>query len=273
MTPDMDLNTLRRRWLKKHLQELRAAKDEDEEKGGMLGFVGILCALIPLLTATVYFVGMRYYQGYLKQFGLDSTEFSPSADITLFTGFYLLLQFLLPYVVPLIAVLGTLFLALFAMLFAVKWRLTFSWWVIRFFVLSPLVQKGGKIANNYPAPFTFKSMIWLRNSILKLAVFIVPPLLVIMASEHLKPMGEDLAKKQIAQLEQGNWPISEAHSQSPLLGNKPHIRIACNGTYCAYRLMEGDTLLLRHDQIEQTRYRPEPPLTDDTKPPEAPVQP
>ncbi|GKQ64383.1 hypothetical protein KAM338_45600 [Aeromonas caviae] len=41
MTPDLDLNTLRRRWLKKHLQELRAAKNEEEEKGGILGFVGI----------------------------------------------------------------------------------------------------------------------------------------------------------------------------------------------------------------------------------------
>ncbi|MFS1163356.1 hypothetical protein ACLKQF_12340, partial [Aeromonas salmonicida] len=82
MTPDLDLNTLRRRWLKKHLQELRTAKNEEEKKGGMLGFVGILCALIPLLTATVYFVGMRYYQGYLGQFRLNSTEFSLSADIT-----------------------------------------------------------------------------------------------------------------------------------------------------------------------------------------------
>ncbi|MGE6117811.1 hypothetical protein ACLHZU_17145 [Aeromonas salmonicida] len=254
---EIDLTALKRKWLKKHLQELRASKDEDQEKGGMLGFVGILCALIPLLTATVYFVGMRYYQGYLGQFRLESTEFSPPADITLFTGFYLLIQLLLPYVVPVIVALGMLFLALFAMLFAVRWRLTLSWWVIRFFVLSPLVLKGGKIANNYPAPLTFNIMLWLQSSILKLAVFVVPPLLVIMASEHLKPMGEAFAKKQIDQLEQGKWPLTEAHSQSPLLGDEPHIRIACNGSHCAYRLKGGDTLILRFDQIEQTRYKPE----------------
>ncbi|TNI68796.1 hypothetical protein [Aeromonas media] len=270
---EIDLTALKRKWLKKHLQELRAANNEEEAKGGILGFVGILCALIPLLTATVYFVGMRYYQGYLGQFRLDSTEFSPSADITLFTGFFLLIQLLLPYVVPLLAALGTLFLALSIMLFAVKWRLTLSWWVIRFFVLCPLVLKGGKIANNYSAPFTFNAMLWLGNSIFKLAVFVVPPLLVIMASEHIKPMGEELARSQISSLEQGTWPVTEAHSQSPLLGNEPHIRIACNGTYCAYRLKEGDTLLLRHDQIEQTRYRPEPPLTDEAKASEAPVHP
>ncbi|AVP83849.1 hypothetical protein [Aeromonas hydrophila] len=256
MTPNLDLNTLRRRWLKKHLQELRAAKDEEKEKGGILGFIGILCALIPLLTAAVYFVGMRYYQGYLGQFRLDSTEFSPPADNTLFTGFYLLIQLLLPYVVPVIAALGTLFLTLFAMLFTVRWRLTLSWWVIRFFVLTPLVLKGGKIANNYPAPLTFNIMLWLKSSIFKLAIFIVPPLLVIIASEHLKPMGEELAQKQIDQLEQDKWPQTEAHSQSLLLGDKPHIRIACNASHCAYRLKGGDTLILRFDQIEETRYRP-----------------
>ncbi|MGE6099013.1 hypothetical protein [Aeromonas salmonicida] len=254
---EIDLTALKRKWLKKYLQELRASKDEDEDKAGMLGFVGILCALIPLLTATVYFVGMRYYQGYLGQFRLNSTEFSLSADITLFTGFYLLIQLLLPYVFPLLAALGMLFLALFVMLFAVRWRLTLSWWVIRFFVLYPLVLKGGKIANNYPAPFTFNAMLWLRNSIIKLAVFVVPPLLVIMASEHIKPMGEELARSQITRLEQGNLPITKAHSQSPLLGDEPHIRIACNNSHCAYRFKGGDTLTLRFDQIEQTRYKPE----------------
>ncbi|WP_113722046.1 hypothetical protein [Aeromonas salmonicida] len=56
---EMDLTALKRKWLKKHLQELRAEKDEDEEKVGMPGFVGIMCALLPLLTAAVYLVGMN----------------------------------------------------------------------------------------------------------------------------------------------------------------------------------------------------------------------
>lgn len=64
-------------------------------------------------------------------------------------------------------------------------------------------------------------MIWLQSSIFKLAIFIVPPLLVIMASEHLKPIGEELAQKQIDQLEQDKWPQTEAHGQSPLLGMSP----------------------------------------------------
>ncbi|GAJ51150.1 hypothetical protein ASA01S_222_00020, partial [Aeromonas salmonicida subsp. masoucida NBRC 13784] len=39
--------------------------------------------------------------------------------------------------------------------------------------------------------------------------------------------------------------------------DEPHIRIACNNSHCAYRLKGGDTLILRFDQIEQTRYKPE----------------
>ncbi|WP_247625880.1 hypothetical protein [Aeromonas genomosp. paramedia] len=269
----MDLNTLRRRWLKTHLQELRAAKNKEEAKGGMLRFVGILCAAIPLLTSAVYFVGMRYYHGYVGQFGLGSTEFSLPADTTLHLGFYLLIKLSLPFVLPLVLTVVGLLIMLSVLFFKARWRLTLSWWLFRFFVLLPVVLKGVKIAHRYPAPFTFDCLIWLKSAYLKFAIFILPPLLVIMTAEHINSMGEELARSQITRLEQGTWPVSEAHSQSPLLGDEPHIRIACNATYCAYRLKEGDTLLLRHDQIEQTRYRPEPPLTDDTKPPEASAHP
>ncbi|WP_376885675.1 hypothetical protein, partial [Aeromonas salmonicida] len=216
-----------------------------------------LCALIPLLTATVYFVGMRYYQGYLGQFSLESTEFSPPADVTLFHGFVLLLKLFLPCVLPLVMTVGILFVILSVLFFKVKWRLTLSWWAIRFFALQPIVLKGGEIAHNYPAPFTFNCLIWLKSAYLKFALFILPLLLVVWASEYTKPMGEEEANLQITHLEQGNWPLTEAHSQSPLLGDEPHIRIACNNSHCAYRLKGGDTLILRFDQIEQTRYKPE----------------
>ncbi len=257
MTPNLDLNTLRRRWLKKHLQELRAAKNEEEEKGGILGFVGILCALIPLMTAAVYFVGMRYYHGYLGQFGLEYTEFSQPADVTLFHGFVLLLKLFLPYVLPLVMTVGILFVILSVLFFKVKWRLTLSWWAIRFFALQPIVLKGMKIAHNYPAPFTFNCLTWLKGAYLKFALFILPLLLVVWASEYTKPMGEKEANLQITRLQQNKWPQTEAHSQSLMLGDEPHIRIACNASHCAYRLKGGDTLILRFDQIEETRYRPD----------------
>lgn len=254
---EMDLTALKRKWLKKHLQELRAEKDEDEEKVGMPGFVGIMCALLPLLTAAVYLVGMRYYHGYLHHFGLGYTEFSQPADVTLFHGFFLLLQLFLPYIFPLVMTVGVLFATLSYLFFKVKWRLTLSWWAIRFFVLLPIVKKGGRIAHNYPAPFTFSCLIWLKNTYFKFALFMLPILLVIWASEYTRPMGEKEANRQITHLEQGNWPLTEAHSQSLLLGDEPHIRIACNASHCAYRLKGGNTLILRFDQIEQTSYKPD----------------
>ena len=199
---EKDLTALKRKWLKKHLQALRAVKDEEEEKVGMPGFVGILCALLPLLTAAIYLVGMRYYHGYLDRFGLEYTEFSQPADVTLFHGFLLLLQLLLPYVFPLVMTVGVLFATLSCLFFKVRWRLTLSWWVVRFFVLLPIVMKGGKIARTYPAPFTFSCLIWLKNTYLKFALFMLPILLVIWASEYTRPMGEKEANKQITLLEQ-----------------------------------------------------------------------
>ena len=254
---EKDLTALKRKWLKKHLQALRAVKDEEQEKGTMLAFVGILCALLPILTAAVYFVGMRYYHGYLGQFGLKSDEFSLPPDTALFHGFYLLIQLFLPYVLPLVTAVAGLFLSLTFLFFKVKWRLRLSWWLFRLVERLTIVQKGGKIAHHYPAPFTFHCLSWLKRTYFKFTVFILPPLLVIMASEHIKPMGEELAKDQITLLEQGNWPESKAHSQSPLLGDEPHIRIGCNTAHCAYRLKGGDTLILRLDQITETRYRPD----------------
>ncbi len=254
---EKDLTALKRKWLKKHLQALRAVKDEEQEKGTMLAFVGILCALLPILTAAVYFVGMRYYHGYLGQFGLKNDEFSLSPDTTLFHGFYLLIQLFLPYVLPLVTAVAGLFLSLTFLFFKVKWRLRLSWWLFRFVERLPIVQEGGKIAHHYPAPFTFHCLSWLKRTYFKFTVFILPPLLVIMASEHIKPMGEELAKDQITLLEQSNWPESKAHSQSPLLGDEPHIRIGCNTSHCAYRLKGGDTLILRLDQITETRYQPD----------------
>lgn len=172
---ERDMTTLRRRWLKKHLQELRAAKNEEEVKGAMLSFVGILLAAIPLLTAAVYFVGMRYLHGYTGQFGLDSAEFSLSADSTLFFGFSLLIKLLMPYISPFLFTVLGLFIMLSVLFFKARWRLTLSWWLSRFFVLLPIVLRGVKIAHQYPAPFTFNCLIWLKSAYLKFAIFILPP--------------------------------------------------------------------------------------------------
>lgn len=228
---EIDLTALKRKWLKKHLQELRAVKEE--AKGGMLRFVGILCAAIPLLTAAVYFVGMRYYHGYVGQFGLGSTEFSLPADTTLPSRVLSTDQAMSAVRAP--SCLDSSGIAYHAerSVFQGEVATDALWWLFRFFVLLPIVLKGVKIAHRYPAPFTFDCLIWLKSAYLKFAIFILPPLLVIMTAEHINSMGEELASSQILCLEQGTWPVSEAHNQSPLLGNEPHIRIACNGTYCA----------------------------------------
>ena len=94
-------------------------------------------------------------------------------------------------------------------------------------------------------------------------------LLVVWASEYTKPMGEKEANLQITRLEQNKWPQTEAHSQSLMLGDEPHIRIACNASHCAYRLKGVIPLILRFDQIEETRYRPAKAASNSNRRPRA----
>jgi hypothetical protein len=95
------------------------------------------------------------------------------------------------------------------------------------------------------------------NNYYKFAFLSLSVLIPVMGALWFFVKGVEEAQTQITHLEQDKWPLTEAHSQSPLLGDEPHIRIACNGSHCAYRLKGGDTLILRFDQIEQTRYKPE----------------
>ncbi len=95
------------------------------------------------------------------------------------------------------------------------------------------------------------------NSYDKFAFLLLSVLIPVMGALWFFVKGVEEAQTQISRLEQDKWPQTEAHSQSPLLGDEPHIRIACNTSHCAYRLKGGDTLILRFDQIEETRYRPD----------------
>lgn len=214
-------------------------------------FVHTLLASTPLLTAAIYLMGMAYHYGYISTFGLDSTEFSLPADTTLLYGFISLLGLISPY----------------------------RWWILGGFIilifglflllLLPTVR---------PGTTRLWQRAWLRNGILwlahklrsrrfsfiitcldfvvrlydKLFIVVMPVLLTSLAALYCVPDGAAQAKKEIAQLEQGKSPTTTTSSTSIRLGDNPHIRIICNTTHCAYRLKNGQTLILRHDQVDQT---------------------
>ena len=264
--------TTRWRWLRQHVKKLRASKSELEEKETTWRFVGLVMTAIPALTAATYLLGMAYHYGYTMAFGIDYAEFSPPADYILAFGLFSTLQTLKPWMWPVLGSIFTIFLVTITLIVCPRRRIRLTWLWQRSWLYHGLVKRAKKIGR-YPAPLLHQLFICLGNHYYKFAFLFLAVLLPVWGALSFFLQGATEAQTQILRLEQGTWPVTEAHSQSPLLGNEPHIRIACNGTYCAYRLKEGDTLLLRHDQIEQTRYRPEPPLTDEANPPEAPVHP
>ncbi len=74
------------------------------------------------------------------------------------------------------------------------------------------------------------------NNYYKFAFLSLSVLIPVMGALWFFVKGVEEAQTQITRLEQNKWPQREAHSQSLLLGDKPHIRIACNASHCAYRL-------------------------------------
>lgn len=250
--------TTRWRWLRQHVKKLRASKPEVEEEGTTWRFVGVVMAAIPALTAATYLLGMAYHYGYTMAFGLDYAEFSPPADYLLAFGLISTLNMLKPWMWPVLGFILSIFLVTITLIVCPRWRISLTWWWQRSVLYRGLIKRAKQIGG-YPAPFLHHVFIYLGNNYNKFAFLFLAVLLPTWGAIGFFIQGLEAAQAQITRLEQGNWPISEAHSQSPLLGDDPHIRIACNGSHCAYRLKGGDTLSLRFDQIEQTRYRAKAP--------------
>lgn len=255
--------TTRWRWLRQHVKKLRAAKPEAEDEGSIWRFVGVVIAAIPALTAATYLLGMAYHYGYTMAFRLDYAEFSPPADYLLVFGLMTTLNILKPWMWPVLGFIISIFAICTVLIFCPRWRIRLTWWWQTSW-LYRAVRKQTKKKKRYPAPSLRRAFIWLGDNYYKFAFLVLAMLIPVLGAIGFFIQGLKAAQAQIILLEQGTWPTSEAHSQSLLLGDDPHIRIACNATHCAYRLKGGDTLLLRHDQITQTRYRPEKATPNDT---------
>lgn len=221
-------------------------------------FVHTLLAATPLLTAAIYLMGMAYHYGYITTFGLNSTEFSLPADTTLLYGFISLIGLLSPYGWWFLGGFAALFICLFLMLFLPPIRLdtTRLWkpaWLKKVFHWI-----GNKLRSRRDS-FIIACLDFLVSLYDKFFIIVMPILLTILPALFCVPDGIDQAKKEIAQLEKGDESTSKLSSTSTMLGDIPHIRIICNTTHCAYRLKDGRTLILRHDQVEQTFLPPKVP--------------
>lgn len=226
-------------------------------------FVHTLLAATPLLTAAIYLMGMAYHYGYITSFGLDSTEFSLPADTTLLYGFISLMGLISPYRWWILGSFITLFFGLFIMLFLPTVRLGTTQLWQRAGLRNGILWLAHKLRSRRFS-FIITCLDFVARLYDKLFIVVMPILLTMLAALYCVPDGEAEAKKEITQLEKGDKPTSKLSSTSTWLDDTPHIRIICNTTHCAYRLKDGKTLILRHDQVEQTFS---PPKEDPISPP------
>lgn len=213
-------------------------------------FVHTLLAATPMLTAAIYLMGMANHYGYITTFGLDSTEFSLPADTTLLYGFISLIGLISPYGWWILGGFLTLILGLFIMLFLPTVRLGTTRFWQRAWLRNGILSLAHKLRSRRFS-FIVTCLDFFVSLYDKFFIVVMPVLLTMLAALYCVPDGAAQAKKEIAHLEKGE-PMSKLSSTSTMLGDTPHIRIICNTTHCAYRLKDGRTLVLRHDQVEQT---------------------
>ncbi|BBR10076.1 hypothetical protein [Aeromonas caviae] len=227
----------------------------------ILVIVQIGLALLPLITAFIYLMGMSWHQGYLLSFHVDSSEFPLSTEQTLLTGVMAVSLAILPVYIYTILAMGIA--------------------IIIWFVLTGFDQE----INGFISSIKLRTIDFIEGLMLKLKIKkpmesvkkVSKPRKVIKWSEKLKRMaityligtaillligmvvelawhvhteGTNLAKNQKTMLsnntlEQMNI-ILYNNNKKPALA----LRIICNTTQCAFWTEDDGTIYLRHEQID-----------------------
>ncbi len=255
---NMDKQSALRERIKQRISTKKASTETpaaNNNTGTTWHFVHTLLAATPLLTAAIYLMGMAHHYGYITTFGLDSTEFSLPADTTLLHGFISLIGFVSPYRWWFLGGFITLFISLFLMLFLPVVRMDKTQFWQRSWLKRGILWLAHKIHSRRYS-FIITCLDFLSHLYDKFFIIAMPILLTTLAAIYCIPDGIAQAEKEITQLEQGASPNINISSTSVWLGDTPHIRIICNTTHCAYRLKNGQTLILRHDQVDQTQLPP-----------------
>ncbi|MGK4473097.1 hypothetical protein [Aeromonas molluscorum] len=248
------------RWLKQHLKHLRQSPLPDEPQAKITGFLTIIFAAIPLITAGIYITGMAYHLGECFVNGLDPLEFPWPADYTLAWGYVQLLDALRVYVWP----VGDYII--FAVLLFIVWylwielRLALAWFYHRCSLPLSRTQKLRfrkelRRRVSVPTPRIFFLFTWFKIIYDRFAILVVPSLLVLLLGMYSFSEGKVAATEQAERLERGQLTAKESTTvHSPLLDQTPHIRLMCNTIQCAYLLKGGLIRLVRHDQVEQVTW-------------------
>lgn len=212
---------------------------------------GVLLFL-PLIYAAIYVIGMFYHFGYLGEFQLNPYDFQLPTDLTLLRGFTSLAGILsltnFKYAIFLFAAFVGLLVFL---LYARQVREYFT----KFFRRLKGLDKASKAIKDTlaEAPVTTQLLDKSTELYARIVTLAVPFLILfILAIVSLQDGIADAKKDKIDLSQPDN---ARTITTSSRLGDRPNLRIICNTTHCAYWNTTG-TLILRHDQVDQTLILP-----------------
>ncbi len=214
---------------------------------------------LPIIYAIIYLIGLFYHMGYLDGFRLEPDEFPLSTDLTLLQGAYSLISMSLPHFGYALTLFVLFFLLMAFLVFARRARERITKFFNNLSASNPKNQRKETLAK---AKVTTRlidtgAVLYARLTVLLVQLGLVLFLGVISMQSGMAAAEKD--KKNLSQPPLSKTQsISKTQIISPMMTAPPYLRVICNVTHCAYWNKAG-TLILRHDQVEQTFLPPKEP--------------
>ena len=206
---------------------------------------------LPIIYASVYLIGLMYHVGYLSEFRLEPYEFQQPTDITLVRGGYSLFSTSAGSnrFIP-VAFLAYLLLTII-FCFTITSKKTKE--------KTPCSKEKNKFSKKKLTVPNIEENVFFKN-IEKILPISVQLLLLLTALSSLLilvilSMQSGISDAKLHQDELSLPDATDMVIASPFLNDGPYIRVTCNTTHCAYWNKAG-TLILRHDQVNQTLLLP-----------------
>lgn len=252
-------------WLKQHIKRVRKSPEPKEPQTKMANYLTTIFAAIPLITASIYLSGMAHFFAKCLVHGLNISEFPQPTDVTLATGYFLWLMAGKMYGLTFLGiVLSILFLAITLFLCG-SMRLRWAWFCHQIGMIKfPRIRRCIRRRVRVPAPKLYLLVVWINIIYDRIAILVVPALIILLPTLFCFNEGLDAAKAEVKKLESDQLSAQSDKALSPLLGDTPHIRLMCNTIHCAYRLKGGEMKLIRHDQVEQVTWTAPKDTSDDS---------
>ena len=243
--------SLREQRNQQRLHSLEPTYIESENADQTMPFWQKVLLFLPIIYASIYLIGLMYHVGYLSEFRLEPYEFQQPADITLVRGGYSLFSTSAGSnrYIP-VAFLAYLLLTI----------------IFSFTITSKKTNKKtlcseqkNKLSRRKLVVPNIEENVFFKNvdNILSISVQLLLLLtaffsLIILVTMSMQSGIADAKRHQ----DELSLPDStDMMIVSPFLNDGPYIRVTCNTSHCAYWNKTG-TLILRHDQVDQTLLLP-----------------